>query len=264
MKLPFIACLFAATFSAGELPPEFSQHSDEELKWRGLATLYPGKVLTEPPASFAPHSPREPLEVKLPYEVTYLRIYDLPLAMEAIEAVAGQNKLVLDLRYLHSEQPEALAKLLRQMRGDFPAMILVNHRTSGELEIALADLQAAEKVLTIGTHTAGQTGTYRPVPELDGFFVLEDESLTAEGESLLGTGLTPRISVTVAPKDDFRAYELVERGTSVEAVLGMDLSDDSANSSEAEDTEEVPADAILQRALDVIVALQVLGKLPPS
>ncbi len=246
------------------LPPEFSQHSELELKWRGLASLYPGMVLTETPPAFTPHTPREPLVAELPDGVTYLRVYDLPLAMPALEEHAGKTRLVLDLRYQQSQEPEAFTALIENTRPKHPLIVLVNHRTAGKLEVALENLQSEGKILAVGVPTAGETGSYRPVPGLDGFYVIDTQHLSHTGKSLLGTGFTPRIVVDTAPEEDYLGYQLVERGTPVEQVLQIEYEAEVTEDGEEPEDDTEPADPILQRALDVIVALQVLGKLPPS
>lgn len=256
----------APTPSGDSLPLEFSQHSDAELKWRGLSTLYPDKVVIGQPPSFTPHSPREPLKAELPNDVTYLRVYDLTLAMDALTEIASERKLVLDLRYLGGNVPGGFATTLEKARVDNPAIVLVNHRTAGPVEVTLADLQADNRVLLVGMPTAGQTGKYRAVNGVDNVYLLENEDIPKTGESLLGKGLSPNIAVEIEPEDDYRAYHLVERGTPIERVLDIDFEVEVNGPAESDvvETSAMPADASLQRALDVIVALQVLGKLPPS
>jgi hypothetical protein len=262
---------------AVQIPEEFFEHSQRELVWRGLASLYPEKVLTAPPVEFTGHSPALPLLTQLPRGVSYLRVYDPGLAVSVLKAVPPPKNLIIDLRYCATPAPEEFIWLVGQLGQDSPLIVLVNGRTAGQLEVQLADLQAAKKILTVGTPTAGQTGTYVPVPGLDGFYVLEEEALTADGNSLLGKGLTPSVSVETTPQADYLAYNLVERGTSVTAVLQMQAAaptapattlDDDATEAKKEQspaaTADLPLDATLQRGLDVIVALQVMGLLPPS
>ncbi len=244
---------------------ELAGHSEQELIWRGLASLYPAKVLTAPPPTFTGHSPAPPLEADLPRGVTYLRIYDPAQAVNELEAVENPQKLILDLRFCATPAPLSLLTLMEELGADQPLIVLVNARTAGQLEVQLANLQADKKILTVGTPTAGQTGTYMPIPGLDGFYVLTSELLTADGQSLLGQGLTPSVTVETDPQTDYLAYHLVERGTPVEAVLQMQLHAPPETDGEAAPAaEDTPMDAILQRGVDVIVALQVMGLLPPS
>lgn len=274
---PGSATGFSAAPQAVLISGEFAEHSQRELVWRGLAALYPEKVLTAPPVTFTGHSPAPPLQAELPRGVTYLRLYDPALAVEALEAVKNPQKLILDLRYCATPAPASFVTLVEELGQQHPLIVLVNGRTAGQLEVQLADLQAAKKILTVGTPTAGQTGTYAPVPGLDGFYVLKEETLTADGNSLLGKGLTPSVAVETTPQADYLAYNLVERGTAVTAVLQMQaaappapvppLDEDATGANEEKSpapATDRPLDAILQRGLDVIVALQVMGLLPPS
>jgi hypothetical protein len=268
---------FSVAAQAVQIPGEFAEHSQRELVWRGLASLYPEKVLTAPPVVFTGHSPAPPLEAELPRGVTYLRLYDPALAVEALEAVQNPQKLILDLRYCATPAPASFVTLVEELGQTHPLIVLVNRRTAGQLEVQLADLQAAKKILTVGTPTAGQTGQYMPIPGLEGFYVLTEETLTADGNSLLGKGLTPSVAVDTTPQADYLAYNLVERGTSVAAVLQMQVAAPTAPATTPNDaatgvneqkssatTADLPLDATLQRGIDVIVALQVMGLLPPS
>lgn len=244
---------------------ELAAHSQQELVWHGLAALYPEKVLTVPPPELPGHSPAPPLKADLPRGVSYLRIYDPSLGLAMLDTVKDPQKLILDLRFCSTPAPKKFLNRLDKLGEERPVIVLVNRRTAGEIEIQLADLQAKKKILTVGTPTAGQTGTYIPVPGMMHFYVLESEMLTADGQSLLGKGLTPSVAVEADPQADYLAYHLVERGTAVESVLQMQFA--PRNGSGAETPEKDPAttiDAVLQRGMDVIVALQVMGLLPPS
>jgi hypothetical protein len=167
--------------------------------------------------------------------------------------------------------------------ADKPAplvLVLVNGQTAGPLEAWLAAFQETESVLAVGTATAGQPGTYHPAPDHPDYYVIDGELLPESG-SVLGTGLQPRFIVEVTPEQNKLAYDRVESGaTDVPAMLRRDRVTTAAAAiapapaagtappGAAPAASIVPAtieevgDPVLQRAVDVVAALQVLGRVP--
>lgn len=276
-----------------EFFPDISEQSPEKIFLEGMVTLYPGRILDKAPESSNATPIREPLTEALPRGITYMRVYDFESAEEQIKENIEIPALIIDLRYLHGDYVSAVSFLSLlgmpnelQIEGKYnipkfassdlskperhhPVIILVNHRTRGAIEAALESLQIAGKIMTVGTHTAGATGSYEPVPSIEGFWVITGSVQSSNGSSLLGVGLTPDVPVSVTPEEDFTGYQLIESGSSAESILRSELptldpaSDDSDNSDDNSNGLK-PVDHIMQRAVDIIIALQILGKLPDA
>jgi hypothetical protein len=184
------------------------------------------------------------------------------------------------------------ADLPAPANADRPAplvLVLVNGQTAGALEAWLEAFQEKESVLAVGTLTAGQPGTYHTTPGHTDYYLLDGE-LQPDSGSIAGTGLKPRFEVEVTPEQNKLAYDRVESGTDVLAMLRRDRVTTAANAiapapAPANGTatpSTIPAatpaapitpavapaeevgDPVLQRAVDVVAALQVLGRVPSS
>jgi len=235
---------------------------------------------------------------ELPRGITYLRIYDLQSGLPKMTESTRSPALIWDFRYLAGNYPQS-RELLEVMAepgaaqlpslqtvGNFktpqgdppeeanepaqarrpgqPVIVLVNQRTRGPVEAALDALQATGSILTVGTRTAGMTGSYQAAPCTQGFWVIDGEILAAEGASLLGRGLTPEIAVAVTPEADFVGYQLLETGYATADILKLELPSTETGAEPNEEGTLRPSDPILQRAVEIVIALQVLGKLPTS
>jgi carboxyl-terminal processing protease len=79
-----------------------------------------------------------------------------------------------------------------------PMAVLINRDTASASEIVAAALQQNDLATVIGTRSFGK-GTFQEVIELDGGAALDltvGEYLTADGTSILGTGVKPEIRVS--------------------------------------------------------------------
>jgi hypothetical protein len=258
-----------------------------DLELAGLAALYPGRLLHEPPATTDPSNPnRLPYSRDISHSLTYLRIYDLASAQAKLADALTHPTVILDLRYLTSSpaDAEAFADTLAKAGlpsapvkalGDLPVpaalptlpagnttppapplvLALVNHQTSGPLEAWLAAFQAADSVLAIGSPTAGQPGIYRPVQSSPTYYILVGELQPSTG-SLVGPGLQPRFAVDVTPEQNYRAYVELERGADLPSLLTP------AHAASVTPSTDDTTDLVLQRAVDIVAALQLLGRVP--
>jgi len=174
-------------------------------------------------------------------------------------------------------------------------LVMVNGQTAGPLEARLAAFQEKESVLAVGTPTSGQPGEYQLVEGVKGYFVMTGEWRTAAG-SVAGAGLKPRFAVDVTPEQNYRAYFNFEHGEDIANLLRPDHAvapakppatpaaatgnaTTSGNLTHSGNTTTNPpaaapvtpaapaddtTDAVLQRAVDVVAALQVLNRTPSS
>lgn len=212
--------------------------------------------------------------------------------------------LILDLRFLRTDANDAagLAGVLSQAGlehaaihsegeaifepGKLPAhdpkdtrpapvvLVLVNGLTSGPVEAWLAAFQEKDGVLLVGTPTAGQPAHYKAMEGHPGYYIIDGELLPASG-SLVGLGVKPRFQVDVTPEQSYDAYYFVERGGDIKTLLQHDATTTTASApakpataASAPIPQSVPveeiSDPVLQRAVDVVAALQVLNRLPSS
>jgi hypothetical protein len=139
-------------------------------------------------AAPAPALPSAPLERDLGQGLAYVRVHALPADLPD-PAAFGRRPCVVDLRYVAGGDPEAAALLawLKRVAGvHSPVFLLANAATSGPL---LAPLNSPDAVI----------------------------GLVIVGAS--APGFSPDISVHVAPADERRAYEALEKGATVESLL---------------------------------------------
>lgn len=177
------------------------------------------------------------------------------------------------------KEPEPLPAPKTENKDHSPPVVLalVNGQTSGPLEAWLEVFQEKESVLAVGQPTAGQPGKYEKYDSQPGYYIITGE-LRPESGSLTGVGVKPRFLVEVTPQQNDVAYFTVERGTvdisnmlrhertattaAPAAATGNATSAPPATQSVTVTTEAT--DLVLQRAVDVVAALQVLGRVPAS
>ncbi len=298
-------------------PPEFfpglQERSEAELILAGLRSIYPERILEEPPRSELPE-PAAPIVRKLGNSGNYVRVLSLPEALPVIEQHLSQDILLLDLRFLSADLDNALqlaALLSRQpqltlrVAGDYPAsgetdadgllsvesrqlrgpkqavFILSNHQTRGPLEAVLDQLKHDGDIISIGTASAGQTAVFNQFPNLPSYYLMTGEIRAADGDSIVESGFAPRVEVSVAPNDDLIGYSSLREDVSIEQVVqarvdktrfdearllrerGLDTSatPESDEEDEAKEEEDLPLDLILQRAMNIVKALQALGEI---
>jgi carboxyl-terminal processing protease len=96
-----------------------------------------------------------------------------------------------------------------------PMAVLTNRDTASASEIVAAALQENDLATVVGTRTFGK-GTFQEVVELDGGGALDltvGEYLTADGSSILGTGVKP--DVRVPDQGDAEVDPVLDRGLRV-------------------------------------------------
>jgi hypothetical protein len=202
------------------------------------------------------------------------------------DAAAAEKLADLLARYGYASAPvQALGSLPAPARlpdashlATAPIFVLVNGGTAGPLEAWLSAFQAKGSVLAVGTPTAGQPGTYAPAEGAPAYYVMTGELQPATG-SLAGAGLQPRFAVTVTAEQNYRAYMEFERDPDPTLLLRGEpgapaasgpTSSDNGNltvtppSSVSTVGGEAAVDPVLQRAVDVVAALQTLGGMASS
>lgn len=245
---------------------------------------------------------RKPAAYDLPRNLSYLRVYDLGASLPQIaQLLADKPALILDLRYVcaDAKAAEGFAGVLSAAGLDYnlvhgegdtmpepgklptrdpkitkptPVVLaLVNGMTAGPVEAWLEAFQEKDSVLLVGTPTAGQPAHYKPIPANPGYFIIDGELLPVSG-SLVGSGVKPRFPVDVTPEQSYDTYFFVERGGVITTLLRHDTNTTPAPAKPATTATPAPipqsvpveeiADPVLQRAVDVVAALQVLGRLP--
>jgi len=239
-----------------------------------------------------------------PHEVTYIRIYDLEASINEIAKNLKKPALILDFRYVVADEvasrklaealnkagldsapvhgvgamlePEPLSAVSATDK-DHPkpvVLAIVNRLTAGPLEAWLEAFQEKESVQAVGEPTAGQPAIFRTYDGHPDYFIIQGE-LRPESGSIVGTGLQPRFSVETTLEQNYLAYSRVERGTvdvanmlrhehtAVAATASGTSAGILAQQQSAAAAMEA-GDPVLQRAVDVVAALQVLGRLPSS
>lgn len=279
-----------------EFFPELESHSDELIRLKGLAELYPGTILFEEPKLATRSQRQEAARIEeLPREITYVRIYRLDEAITALKKVINHPALILDMRYLQTDSSGiALANLLSsegnvasvtavgevtiEVKGaasdankpsaprSYPAIVLCNRETAGPFEAILHSLQSNHCIIAVGEATAGRTGYYRASEH--GTWVISGEVRPTTETSILATGFVPRIEIDATPHSNYISYHLYEAGTSLTRLLRDDTKqlEHSATDKNKLDksAETFEPDVVLQRGVDIVAALQVLQQLPEN
>jgi hypothetical protein len=168
-----------------------------------------------------------------------------------------------------------LAKAYPKDAKPVPVVLaLVNGLTAGPLEAWLEAFQEKDNLLLVGTTTAGQPAHYQPMDGHPGYFIIDGELLPGI-HSLVGTGVMPRFPVDVTPQQSYTAYNFLENRNDIATLLRHDApvatpatSKPATPVAPAPIPQSVPtgeiSDPVLQRAVDVVAALQILGRLPSS
>lgn len=295
-----------------EFFPGLEEISSEELILAGLSTLYPNRILAEPPQIEVPE-PSPPIIRELGSSGSYIRVRNLTDALPVIEESLARPLLVLDFRFLTAdlESTIKLGSLLARKNNltlktvadylsaenDSPESNLViesaglrkagqtiftlsNHETRGPIEALLAELKAGDDIISVGSPSAGGTASFKPFPNLDSYYLIDGEIRPSDNRSLVGSGFVPQVEVTVAPDDDRLAYSALREGVDLDDLVEVRVrkprfdearllrernGEPSPNNDQTgapEDISELPHDAILQHALQIVKALQALGRIP--
>jgi hypothetical protein len=287
-----VACISAVCAHAQTadeaLFPAISTYSDEVIRLHGLAHLYPDRVLFEAPQRTTTTASRVATRVEdLPRGIKYIRFYRLDEAQAVLAEFQAHPALILDLRFLKSQRSAAALfdpfasigwadtvtavgdvpePLIHTQRSDSytvrdtPVIVLCNRETAGPFEAILHRLQEHGSILAVGESTAGRTGFYQK--ETNGAWILHGELRPDAHTSLVGRGFEPRIQIPLSPEKNYLCYHLYEAGTGMTDLLRQAPSATEANpqmSAPPAHTESPnETDTVLQRGVDMIVALQTL------
>ncbi len=292
-------------------PPEFFPEADtltkNDIFIEGLKSYFPNRVYRERP-ELNPGPDTEPRIENMMAGVTYIRVYNLASALPILERELPNGTLVIDLRNVQADRDRALqfcsllaidegitlslielhqaedsdatgetlaiepAVIRRPLQ---PVFTLTNRDTAGPVEAVLAELKDRGQIISIGTSTAGRTGSFRRVMEDPSLYVLSGELRPGSGVSLLKTGFVPSVNIAVSPDDDRAAYQAMEDGKSLRALVRSENDHNSDDLVEALGFQELleqddtPSeedagivDPILQRAYFIATALKSIGKIP--
>ncbi len=274
-----------------DLFPGITNYSDTDLQLNGIARLYPDRVrFTSPERKSASQRPTATAVEKLPRDITYIRIYRLEEAFANSDIYAETAALILDLRYVHSNsigaglaalfpekedlkivnhlgnipnsvESEISSKLHVSQKREHPIIVLVNRHTAGPFEATLSNLQSEGLAIVVGEKTAGSTGFYKKINPST--WILDGEVLPTKGTSIVGIGLSPRITLETNPKSCYLSYQLYEAGTPLEKILGKSTVKKTTPEDEGTDA-PILSDPALKRGLETIEAMKVLGTLPEA
>ena len=291
-----------------EFFPEMETLSADDIFIEGLKNRFPNRIHREMP-ELEPGPAESPRIETLMEGVNYVRVYDLGRALSALEDLVAASTLVVDLRHVQAGRDDTLAlgallalnetvelSLSESAAGNEanaeaqhlpiqpaglrrplqPVFVLTNRETAGPVETLLAELKDKGQIISIGTPTAGKTGSFRRVLEEPPLYVLSSELRPSSGDSLLETGFVPAVRMTVSPDQDRKAYEAMEEGKSILALVGADGDNDEPppepgelrelldrEESREPDENSEPVDTILQRAYFIATALKSMGKIAP-
>jgi len=194
-----------------------------------------------------------PLNRDLGQGLSYIRVHSLPEDLPAGDSLRGRA-CVLDVRYVPGGDPASAAALAQWLKSHAsphaPVLLLANRQTGADLLASFSSADAIPGLVIIG-------------PAAPGF--------------------APDIALPISPDEDRKAYDAMERGVAVNALLNDDpdkprndearlardhLSDgdfpDTPAEPDAGDAKKRPPqliDAVLQRAIQLHRSLLALKRL---
>lgn len=155
-------------------------------------------------------------------------------------------------------------------------LVLIDDETIGGAEAVASAIRSLNKVLAIGSTTAGGAVEYADLPLPSGKIlrVATAEIAGADGQSIYPNGVKPDLPVELATADKRQIFQMsldrgmdpfvhdTERPHFNEAALlaGTNPELESAEQRRTRAPDRFPRDAVLQRALDVITSLEVYQK----
>mgnify|MGYP000156235768 CR=1 FL=1 len=167
----------------------------------------------------------------------------LTAAVEVTEKFIDDGKLVVYTEGRVRNQNMRFSAHAKKAITDVPMVVLVNHGSASASEIVAGALQDYGRAVLVGTTTFGKGSVQTIIPLSDGsgLRLTTAKYFTPKGRSIHGKGITPDIVVEV-PKD----------------------AQARPTPPGADPLEELKKDVQLQRALDVIKAMQIIQQHPAA
>lgn len=169
----------------------------------------------------------------------------------------------------------------RQMRRAQPAVFtLSNHETQGPVEALLDQLKHDGEIISVGTPSAGRTAVFRQFPNLPRYYLIHGEIRAADGDSLVEEGFLPRVRVNVSAEEDLIGYSRLRDDVPLEQVVQARVAKQRFDEARLlrergalppqevieepqpdQDDPQPALDLILQRAINIVRALEALGEI---
>ena len=165
-----------------------------------------------------------------------------------------------DLRFV-AEHSSGLPRL--------PMVVLVNGGSASASEIVAGAMQDWKRAVLMGTKSFGKGSVQTVIPLSDGsgLRLTTAKYFTPKGRSIHGTGITPDI-VVEPPKPDAQTLALEQKARE-QMLQGKNPRDEKIGEQEGagveigrRDVVDVQKDVQLQRAVDLLKAMQILGGKP--
>jgi len=198
---------------------------------------------------------------------------DFDLAAEIIKRLIPKGKMLFAINRPSAKQ-EQLFTSDRDPLFQGVVVTLVNRETAGAPEVIAAVLRAVDNALVVGQRTAGQAAEYLEIPLAGGGKTLRvavAEVKLPQDFPLFPGGLTPDISVQVTAREEAEAlkaglekgvaglvYE-TERPRMNEAALVAGINPEIDAETEPPREKDPLIDTALQRAVDLVTTIRILG-----
>jgi hypothetical protein len=199
---------------------------------------------------------------------------DFAMAAEFAKRFCARGKILFTLQKAGKTQKTFVSDRDPTFQG--LTLVLIDEETIGGAEALASAIRSLNKVLTIGAATAGGAVEYANLPLPSGKIlrVATAEIAGTDGQSIYPNGVKPDLPVELATADKRQIFQMsldrgmgpfvydTERPHFNEAALlaGTNPELESAEQRRVRNSDHVPHDAVLQRALDVITSLEVYQK----
>lgn len=204
---------------------------------------------------------------------------DFELAAEVIKRFTPKGKMLFAVRRPSVKQERMFTSDLNPA-FEGVAVTLIHRETAGAPEVIAAVLRTLDNALTVGQRTSGQAAEYAELPLRNGKLlrVAVAEVKLPQNIAVFPNGLKPDLAVEVSA----RAEEEVLRKGLEKGVAGLvfeterarlneaalvagtnpEIDAEEARSGKAESDETPLRDTVLQRAVDLVTTIRILGVKP--